>query len=673
MAEQLSPDEFEQANLHEEKIRGIEKLVLKHLTNQTELSLSSKTIKLLICEETIHIDSTVWEYLLTLCKHDFLIFISKNPNPSIPSKVFESVFKKQFCDGKMWENQHRTDIIKAFLNSTNPNFPPQLLRDLILKIKTSLKGQYQKYMEPKELSIVLKTVFESKNPFLRWKNNEGQNLILQFLDNETYIQLTGKLTHSQIENLLLVLAKNSPIHTPDLVARLIGLTKKNYKLQNLLDRTEKEDLELEHSNNPNGLPYKIRKAVVKNFEHFGNNSYEILPYKYAKKTITTSWVTYRTIVEDHIYSEFFNLAETFQNLLEALKIYQTQTEQYRLSNISALRTKLQVNSFENLIDISNKTSVTRLVIDIANYIEKLNVFQKNVTYRALIQEFEDFVKNFRFDLIENSGTDGRAYQLCYNQTETFSYEYKTGSPIEYKYFGNRNKPQTLQGHIQQGQNPKELVDGLVEIQNILKQLKPKITKIPIVELTPEQIQDKQFLDEGYAEIESLFQLFPDLTAQELFVKLCPGEPVPDKVEEFEWLLGYIEKERLSQMDKNIGDVAEANLAELKALSKVLNPIFAPDQSVEFKLNEGQCSDQIKVLWKKVQTIQAVYNGLKADKNGIDKSDKRYSIFYKKFSEILLEEMVKFYQEIAYVSPNQNLSKVANAKIKAIGEYLSSSL
>jgi hypothetical protein len=305
--------------------------------------------------------------------------------------------------------------------------------------------------------------------------------------------------------------------------------------------------------------------------------------------------------------EIFNLADTFKNLLKALKHYQKQSEQYRLSNISALRTKLQDNSFENLIDISKETSVTRLLVDTASYFEKLNWGQKTFTHKGLIQEFEDFVKNFRFDLIENPGTDGWAYQLCYNQFETYSYEYKTGSPIEYKYFEKKNNLKVNQGHIQEGQNPKELVDGLIQIQGILKQLQSRITKIPIIELTPEQIEDKQYLDEAFQDIESFFQVLPNLTTRELFVKLFPNKPIPENIEEFEWLVEYIERERTLKFEKDIEAVAASNLAENKALTKVLNPIFAPDQSIEFELEYGYYPNNLKNLWDKIQSIQALFN------------------------------------------------------------------
>lgn len=114
------------------------------------------------------------------------------------------------------------------------------------------------------------------------------------------------------------------------------------------------------------------------------------------------------------------------------------------------------------------------------------------------------------------------------------------------------------------------------------------------------------------------------------------------------------------------------MAQNKALANLLNVIFYPDQSIERALiDDNNCPQKIITLWSKVQEIQATYNGLKADKNDLDKSDKRYSIFYKAFSRILLEKLANVYQEIFDLTDNQALGKIAQDKIEVIGKYLDS--
>jgi hypothetical protein len=695
MAEEHSQYDFEIARLHQQDIRNIERDLLLTANGDSFLFVNSKAnrdrVLKLASEKAVNISHHAWEILYSsnciFSSQEVVEAIAKNPNPSIPVEVFVKLATNPIS---LDHQDFNEDIFKALCKSKNPNCNQTVIKALCVYVSdynASIVGRSTTKNKIARNSIDLDellhfvTVFDllisATNQFATWKDELGNHLFLQFLDQDFLNSLESKTSRKKVEEILIVLSKNATIHSPDLVARLVELSKKFKNIEQYLYDSGNTSVCLKYDTK--------RSAITKQQQFLRATNYISVNFEgsqsWAYFTIEKNKITSRVFGETESSSkiairrqEIFNLADTFKNLLKALKYYQTQT------NISALRLKLQDNSFENLIDISKETSTTRLLVDIASYIEKLSWFQKNATHKGLIQDFEDFVKNFRFDLIENAGTDGRAYQIVYvqknhipvNETnidevlndiignDKVSFDFK-----EVYHLGNK----IIQSHIQEGQNPKELVDGLVQIQTILKQLKAKVTEIPIVELTPEQIEDKQFLDEGYQEIESLFQVFPDLTARELFVKLCPGEEVPDKVEEFEWLLGYIEKERLSQMDKNITQVAEANLVEYKALSKVLNSIFAPDQSVEFTLNEGNYCDNLKQLWKRVQDIQAVYNGLKSDKNGLDQSEKRYSIFYKKFSRILLEELIKAYQEIAYISPNEKLGRIANDKVQVIGNYL----
>jgi hypothetical protein len=694
---EISPaEEIEKARLHEEKIRRIESRIVS-VRDPKELIDIWDDIYLVLVETKLDINLIVWERILewykcddgTYYACDKITNIAKNPNPSILSEVFENLAKEALKLGDKEIQNNHLGLFKALCESKNPNLNQKIFKLINLKVISYLthiscfvnsKQNLVHEGDSDELVMVkveiFTSLFSTPNQFAKWKGESGRHPFLQFLEQEILDSLEEKTSKLKVEGLLVVLAKNSAIHTPDLVARLIDLSKEFIGIKRHL---------FDSGNTSVCLKYDTkRSAVTKQQQFLRATNYNSVHFEglqsWAYFSTGKSEIMSEVFGEEESSSkiairsqEIFNLADTFQNILKALKFYQTQTEQYRLSNISALRTKLQDNSFENLIDISREASVTRLLVDIANYIEKLNLFQKKVTYGGLIQEFEDFVKYFRFDLIENAGTDGRAYQICYNSTievkddirkmldyDTIQSDDRYNLTIT-PLMGNKltfSENKLVQGNIQEGQNPKELVDGLIQIQGILKQLQSKITKIPIVELTAEQIQDKQFLDEGYAEIESLFQVFPDLTARELFIKLCPGEPVPAKVEDFEWLLGYIERDRLEQ-------ITVAN----KTLMRELNAIFAPDQFVEFSLDEMNGTINLKLLWHKVQEIQKIYNGLKADKNSQDQTEKRYSIFYKKFSRILLEELVRVYGEIAYVSISEKLGVIAQDKIQVIGKYL----
>jgi hypothetical protein len=701
MAEELSPEEFEKAKLHKQKIRQIETAIISVL-DLKELQASWEDVNLILVEAKIDINPIVWERFLEWYKfdRDTMCKIAINPNPSIPQEVFENLAKESLKLGDKEIQNNHLGLFKALCESKNPNLNQKIFKLINLKVISYLthiscfvnsKPNLVHEGDSDELVMVkveiFTSLFSTPNQFAKWKDESGRHPFLQFLEQEILDSLEEKTSKLKVEGLLVVLAKNSAIHTPDLVARLIELSKEFTGIKHHL---------FDSGNTSVCLKYDTkRSAVSKQREFLRATNYNSVHFEgsqsWAYHSTEKSKIISQVFGEAESYSEIairrqeiFNLADTFKNILKALKFYQTQTEQYRVANISALRLKLQDNSFENLIDISREVSVTRLLVDIANYIEKLNLFQKKVTYGGLIQEFEDFVNNFRFDLIENAGTDGRAYQICYNFTTELKddirkmLDYDTiQSDDRYNLIitpllGSKltfSENRLVQGYIQEGQNPKELVDGLIQIQTILKQLQSKITKIPIVELTIEQIEDKQYLDEAFQDIELFFQVLPDLTTRELFVKLVPNEPIPENIEEFEWLVGYIERERTLKFEKDIEAVAAANLAENNVLTKVLNPIFAPDQSIEFELEYGYYPNNLKNLWDKIQSIQALFNRLKDDKNSFDKSDKRYSIVYKDLSEILLGKLVKIYQEIAYISPNEKLGSIAYEKIQVIGKYL----
>ena len=228
----------------------------------------------------------------------------------------------------------------------------------------------------------------------------------------------------------------------------------------------------------------------------------------------------------------------------------------------------------------------------------------------------------------------------------------------------------IQNYIQEGQNPTELIDGLVELQKLLIDLKSRITKIPIVELTPEQVENQKYYNEALQDLELLTLTLPDLTDAQIFATINPSTPLPDNVENYEWLLDCIECITINQTAKKIEKQAETNLGQNKALASILNVIFYPDQSIERSLKDDtESSAQIIAQWSKVQEIQATYNGLKTDKNDLDKSDKRYSIFYKAFSEILLKKLLTVYQDILATSKNESILQVAEHKILDIEEYL----
>ena len=228
----------------------------------------------------------------------------------------------------------------------------------------------------------------------------------------------------------------------------------------------------------------------------------------------------------------------------------------------------------------------------------------------------------------------------------------------------------IQNYIQEGQNPTELIDGLVELQKLLIDLKSRITKIPIVELTPEQVENQKYYNEALQDLELLSMTLPDLTDAEIFATINPSAPIPANVENYEWLLDCIDSINLNQAGDRIKDQAVINLAQNKALASVLNVIFYPDQSIERSLKDNtESSTQIIALWSKVQEIQATYNGLKSDKNDLDKSDKRYSMFYKAFSEILLKKLLTVYQEIVVSTSNETLLQIAKDKLVIIEKYL----
>jgi hypothetical protein len=51
----------------------------------------------------------------------------------------------------------------------------------------------------------------------------------------------------------------------------------------------------------------------------------------------------------------------------------------------------------------------------------------------------------------------------------------------------------------------------------------------------------------------------------------------------------------------------------------------------------------------------------------------WDLVYKDLSEILLRKLVKIYQEIAYISPNEKLGQIAQDKIQVIAHYLAPKL
>jgi hypothetical protein len=649
-----------------------------------------------------------------------------DPNPFAPTLVFEALAKESLkLEGNCVE-YYDLSLFQAFLETHNPNIDQKVIKTLCFELRkydsfigclihsseielSDLSKKTKREMpaglseaQLLKLVIAFEVLFSTPNQFAKWKDESGRHPFLQLLEQEVLDSLEEKTNKLKVEELLMVLAKNSKIHTPDLVARLIKLSSISANTLTNLNRLVRAEPNKKYGLLEKALSESLSSSIPNSFTKvIYNHSVVAKEMERSRQILLTKGFAFNFAVENNFHNfgydqtlklekelSIINLSDTFYYLLEALKFSRQQPENNIPENTAvtllALREKLKGVPFEDLINISKENSIPSLLIDIASYIEKLNWGQKTFTHKGLIHDFEDFVNNFRIDLIENAGIEGRAYQLSYSFESKVPDNERKNMDID-KIIGNddfdldfgllfgselsQKIANVSQGHIKEGQNPKELVDGLTQIQGILKQLQSKITKIPIVELTAEQLQAKQFLDEGYAEIESLFQVFPDLTARELFIKLCPDQPVPAKVDDFEWLLGYIESERLSQMNKDIEEVAVANVIANKALMRELNAIFAPDQSVEFTLEEMNGTVNLKVLWHKVQEIQKIYNGLKADKNELDKTEKRYSIFYKKLSKILLEELIKVYGEIAYIAPSEKLGGIAKDKVQVIGKYL----
>ena len=689
MEDELSPEEFEEAKLHEQNIRHIEWELLSTLNGGMfwygSLEENQRAIEILAKEQNIEINPKVWGILYEpafgFSTKYIIETIAKNPNPSIPAEVFDEIYVRCISFEQQIWTDHNENLCAITLNSTNPNFPHILLNKLLAKTIVSLKGPDLEYVDKEQTSINFSKIFGSKNPLLKWKNASGNHKLLQFLNTNTYAHLIVKIGPNKFAELPVILANNIEIHTPDLIEKLLELAKKNKKLNEALITSGSDCIPVKYisKENVNVRAIKFLTSFANNANHFfgeGENNEKV------KMVGPVGWGLTKIFNCDNsnnfneiiFYlpknSEIYNLAQTFENLLDALKFARLQSEQFRLANISALRAKLEKDSFENLMDIRNENSIPKLFISVANKIQNLDFFQRNFTERGLIQEFEKIVNSFRFDLIKNAGLEGCQYQLCFEFMSNQRNNQYFDEQMQDMFFGSDINKVLEQNYIQEGQNPKELIDALVQLQKLLIELKSKITKIPIVELTAEQIQIQQFYVEALQYLELLSMTLPDLTDIEIFKTINPSTPIPANVENYEWLIDCIDCINMNQTVTRIENQAKTNLAQNKSLASVLNVIFYPDQSIERALaDDSESSTLIIALWSKVQEIQATYNGLKADKNELDKSDKRYSIFYKAFSRILLEKLNNVYKEIYMLTNNETLSKIARDKIGIIGEYL----
>jgi hypothetical protein len=725
MLAELPQNEFEQAKLHEGKIRQIETAVVS-VRDLKALQATWDEVNLLLAEEKLNINSIVWERFLEWYQYDrdTICKIASNPNPSIPSKVFKQLVNMSFVYDENKLGTCDSLLFKSLCESKNPNFNANVWKIIYTKLTTYLKDikpykqsiiediDQRLKLRVDSLEQIFTALFSTPNQFAKWKDESGNHQFLQLLELDVYRKLQSIIGEDKMIELLKVLAGNSSVHTPDLAQKFLEFFKQAEKQGRsllvgdmpLVVRSAKQMLEVKnvflksgsdcvpisllrknsHSTQITSSLDSTNKSVDLNLSNFGREEKVYLPHKTKKERYDHGPFGGSGFYDKKIYfdSEIFNLSTTFNNLLEALKFSRQQPKNTIPANTSVtlltLREKLKGVSFEGLIDIRQESSIPRLLIDIANFISQLKPWQgfRNEN----IDEFERLLNSFRFDLIESTGIGSLAYQFSYihsnilkvcfgdNPSREEIVEYYATKILLLTKIAELDKRKIIvQGHVQEGQNPKKLVEGLVQLQNILTQLQSKITKIPIVELTDE---DKAFNENCQSIFESLerrVQKHPGQTWSDFHLAILPNEPIPEDVETGEWFQEYLEIEREREFDIKIKSLHDQNLDFARKLYR----LFKPDDSIDIKLKEIDYSDKLELLWKKIQDIQVEFNDEKDQKTG--NQDRWFQLQYTTFANPLLFDLKTAYKniciELKMSTEFEKLDELSRAKIIEIEKYL----